>query len=228
MDYPSDSSRAGSIMGAFNICQAPRFDAYLKFPQLLRNVDRIGSSGDRDEQTDYYQSLVWSAGSGEQVQRMFPSLCRTKSSSERDMRRNTMSASDFSSSRTHSDAPDRSGKSGCYTPESYIASSSTYRDSPSADRDNARRGQSGQSSSSSRRHSGYQEGTSRNRDLQGDSRGNNGRRVVHDDEPYSDRNEGSRRGGVQHQTVFNDSLPRRASISNYDKGRDSGRIARRY
>jgi hypothetical protein len=227
VDYPSDSSRAGSILGGLNVCQAPRYDAYLKFPQLLRNIDRICSSGDRDVQTDFYQSLVWSAGSGEQVQRMFPSLCRTKSSGERDMRRKTMSASDFSSSRNHSS----NDTNGPITPEYNPPDFSTYRDSPSAEREGPRRGHngSGQSSSSSRRHSGYEETSSRNQDRQRDTREYSGRRVIHDDVPYPDRNEGRRRSGeAQYQTVFHDSLPRRASISNYDKSRDSGRIARRY
>lgn len=225
VDYPNDSSRAGSIVGGLNICQAPRYDAYLKFPQLLRNIDRICSSGDRDVQTDFYQSLVWSAGSGEQVQRMFPSLCRTKSSGEHDLRRKTMSASDFSSSRNHSNTQDTSDKELLYTPDYNPQEYSTYRDSPSAERDAPRRGYnaSGQSSSSSRRHSGYEDSSSRNQDRQRDSREYNGRRVIHDDVPYHDRNQGRRS-----QTVFHDSLPRRASISNYDNSRDSGRIARRY
>lgn len=224
MDYPNDSSRAGSIVGGLNVCQAPRYDAYLKFPQLLRNIDRICSGGDRDVQTDYYQSLVWSAGSGEQVQRMFPSLCRTKSSGEHDMRRKTMSASDFSSSRNYSNNNAQSS-------DSMFPSSSTYCDSPSAERDGSRRGYNGslQPSSSSRRHSGYDDSSSRNQDRQRDSREYNGRRVMHDDVPYTDRNDGRRRGGeAQYQPVFHDSLPRRASISNYDNSRDSGRIARRY
>jgi hypothetical protein len=164
---------------------------------------------------------------------MFPSLCRTKSSGEHDLRRKTMSASDFSSSRNHSnkstqDAYDRNGP---ITTEFSSPDYSTYRDSPSAERDGPRRDHngSGQSSSSSRRHSGYEETSSRNQDRQRDSREYSGRRVIHDDVPYPDRNEGRRRGReAQYQTVFNDSLPRRASISNYDKSRDSGRIARRY
>lgn len=216
VDYsPGDANRAGSILGSFNACKVPRYDAYIKFPQLLRGLDRQGSSSsERAGRQEYYQSLVWSGGSGEQVQNMFPSLCRMKfvGGIDQDKRRHTMSAGEFpsrgrSSIQNGDDAPS--------DVHSGIGEGSSRRR-----RDSDRRNSNVTSSS---RHGIEREQVSRSSQVTGSrkvqSRG---------DEDFSDHHESHRNNS--HRTVFQekDKLQRRTSSSSNDMGRDGSRKARRY
>ena len=91
MEYPKESrSRASSIVAPQNPCQAPKYDAYIKFPMLLRNIDII--VGEKENKIQYFQSLLRSAGNSEMVQSWFPLLCRSnfRSGAEQVERRNTM------------------------------------------------------------------------------------------------------------------------------------------
>ena len=91
MDYPKGSTgRASTILPPMNPCQAPKYDAYAKFPQLLRNIFDQGDS--KEDKIAYYTSLVRSSGNSEIVQSYFPLLCRVSAGSggEQEARRSTM------------------------------------------------------------------------------------------------------------------------------------------
>ena len=83
-------SRASTIIAPLNPCQAPKYDAYIKFPMLLRNMDIV--VGEKENKIRYFQSLLRSAGNSELVQSWFPLLCRSniRVGAEQAERRSTM------------------------------------------------------------------------------------------------------------------------------------------
>jgi hypothetical protein len=220
VDYSAaDTNRAGSILGSFNACKVPRYDAYIKFPQLLRGLDRQGSSSSEMEaRQEYYQSLVWSGGSGEQVQNMFPSLNRMKvvGGNDQEKRRSTISSGDL---------PSR-GRGSLHNSDDAVGnhrSSSSIEGSSSRKRRDSDRRDSNSNSSSSSRHSVDHQQVSRI------SHVSSGRKVQsRGDDDFSDRYDSRR--NTSDRTVFQDQdkVQRRTSSGSYDMGRDGGRIARRY
>ena len=92
VDFSKPSkNRANSIIAPLNPCQAPKYDAYVKFPVLLRNINIV--VGEKEEKVRYFQSLVRSAGNSELIQSWFPILCRNNmrnSVEEQEQRRNTI------------------------------------------------------------------------------------------------------------------------------------------
>lgn len=238
MDYFLDDSRAGSIVGGLNMCQAPRYEAYMRFPLLLRNMDHTFSeNGDRDSRAKMYQSLVRSEGSTEQVQNLFPSLTRHKAAGN-NARRSTISASDSTDTRDSAYVDDsrrnsygsRNGNSD-RRGESYAGSSSSYRDSPSEpdwDSETHNRDSRGARQPYSSRHSSsyiVQESFLQVRGHSNDVlRSSFGRKVESHDDSHSSR---SNYGREQH-SGNQQGLLRRASTGKLNSGGDSNRIMRRY
>ena len=223
----------------------------MRFPQLLRSMDHIGferggGDRDRDSRAKLYQSLVWTGGSTEQLQNMFPSLTRSKTP-DNNVRRNTISASDSSNGResayrestyresTYEDDSrrnsygNRNGSNDDYR-RSQVSSSSSYRDTPSEpdyDHDNGSYRDRNRQSHSARHPSSFivQESFPQVRGHSNDVlRSTFGRRV----ESHDDSHTSSRSNYRESHSADPQGLLRRASTGKLNNGRDGKRIIRRF
>ena len=95
VDYPNLSSHT---------CQFPRYEAYMRFNQLLRDVDE--DLGDIDDRNAYYRQLVRTTNGSDQVMQLFPSLAAVNSNNNNrhfndGYRRNSYPANDYDRRSNH-------------------------------------------------------------------------------------------------------------------------------
>ena len=72
VDFPTLSSHT---------CKFPRYEAYVRFNQLLRDVDE--DLGDTEERNSYYRQLLRSTNGSDQMLQLFPSLINNNNDTRR-------------------------------------------------------------------------------------------------------------------------------------------------